>query len=309
LLFLLPVVPLGAVVFIDHTVLYTDLLALGLENGIGISILLTFSIFLYYSIQTSLSIIPSRETDTLRLNLSFLLTNSVLRKKISFKAFGGGIRSRIIFIVLSAGIISPFYIISVVSRTKVEIIILWQALVDISIFIAQNPFFTFQHVVTEIRSNIIFIGNKTEVIDTLFFFQQSFGKWNFLPDTYMSSSSDWIHGLLTVILWIGIISFYVYLLRKSGQYPLKSALGAILLIIMNFVWILFALGFGSLRDEGVPTGIPSLEDISLLVKFDIRIEEFFILPLGLLLFLIAAILIFIQFLKRRNVDKLNTSKV
>ncbi len=309
LLVLLPVIPLGGVVFIDHTVLYTDLLALVLENGIYVLILLTFSIFLYYSIQTSLSIIPSRETDTLRLNLSLFRTNSVLKKKISFKSFLGGIRSRIIFIVLSAGIISPFYIISIASRTKVEIVILWQALVDISIVIAQNPFFTYQHVVTEIRSNIIFIGNKTEVIDNLFFFQQSQGKWNFLPDTYMSSNSDWMHGLFTVILWIGIISFYVYLLRKSGQYPLRSALGAVLLIIMNFVWILFAMGFGSMMDEGGPTGIPSLEDMSLIINFDISIEEFIILPIGLLLFLIGAILIFIQFLKRRKAEKLGTPDV
>ena len=309
LLCLLPGFPLGVVVFVDHTILYTDLLAIILENCISVLILLTFSIVLYSSISTSLSIIPNNEIDTLKLNLSGFFTNSISKRSISFKSILYGIRSRIIIIIISAGIISPFYILSVVARTKVEIVFIWQALVDISMLIVQNPFFTYQHVVTEIRSNIIFIGNRTEVIQEFFFFQQSRGKWNFLPDTYMSSSSDWIHGLLTVILWIGIISFYVYLLRISGQYPLKSALGAVLLIIMNFVWILFALGFGSLTEGGRPSGIPSLEDISFIIKFDISIKEFLILPLGFLLFLIAAVIIFIQFLKRRNKEKLTTSMV
>ncbi|MHA2157164.1 MAG: hypothetical protein ACXABU_17615, partial [Candidatus Hodarchaeales archaeon] len=185
--------------------------------------------------------------------------------------------------------------------TKIEIIKFFQALVDLSIFIAQNPFFTYQHVVTEIRSNVIFIGNYTETLDQLFLLQQSLGKWNFLPDTYMSTSADWIHGLLTVFLWFSIIILYVYLLRKSKEYPLKAALGAVVLIFMNFIWILLAMGLGSISPEGRPSGVPPLEDMSLLVNFDIQIKTFLILPLGLLLFLLAAIIISIQvFKKRRN---------
>ena len=71
--------------------------------------------------------------------------------------------------------------------------------------------------------------------------------------------------------------------------------------VMNFFWILLAMGLGSIREGGEPSGMPSLEDMSLLVKFDIQIKEFLILPLGLLLFLIAAIIISIQvFFRRKN---------
>ena len=300
ILFLLPIIPFGGVIFVDHTILYADLLAMILENGISIVLLLLFSLFLYYSIYSSLSIIPNNEINTLTFNLSREFTNNISRKKFSFKSILRGIRSRIISIILLAGIISPFYILTVVSRTKIEIIVLFQTLIDISISIAQNPFFTFQRVVTNTRSNIPFIGNSTEVINNLFFLQQSQGNWNFLPDSFMSSSSDWIHGLLTVMLWFGIIVLNFYLLRRSKQYPLKAVLGVVLLIMMNFVWILLVMGLGSISEEGGSSGMPPLEDMSLLINFDMTIKEFLILPLGLLLFLIAALIILIQCFYRKK---------
>ncbi|MHA1977558.1 MAG: CPBP family intramembrane glutamic endopeptidase [Candidatus Hodarchaeales archaeon] len=297
----LPIFPLGVIVFVDHTILYTDLLALILENGVSLLVILVSSFVIYYSIYSKHRFVPNDQRKTSYIGFNWDSTKLSIRNKFSLKIIFRGVRSRIVFILLLFGVISPFYILSITSITKIDVLIFLGALIDVSILIAQNPFFTFQRVVTKIRSNIIFIGNSTEILNQFFLFQQSLGKWNFLPDTYMSSSADWIHGLLTVIIWLSIIILYGYLLKKSKQYPLKAALGAVVLIIMNFFWILLAMGFGSISEGGEPSGMPSLEDMSLLVEFDIQIKEFLILPLGLLLFLIAAIIISIQvFLRRKN---------
>ncbi|MHA2109131.1 MAG: CPBP family intramembrane glutamic endopeptidase, partial [Candidatus Hodarchaeales archaeon] len=281
LILLIPMFPLGINVFIDHTVLYTDLLAVIIQNGLSIIILVASSLLIFYSVRADLSQTPDNEIKTLMLSFNWdirklflkeqisfrpilkeqISFRSILKKLISslrsilrgflskirnilllFRSILREIRAQIVFIILLLGVISPFYILSVVSLTKVEIIIVFQALVDLSIFIAQNPFFTYQHVVTEIRSNVIFIGNSTETLDQLFLLQQSIGKWNFLPDTYMSGSTDWIHGLLTVGIWFGIIILYAFLIKKRKNLSLKVALGAISLIVMNFLWILLALG-------------------------------------------------------------------
>jgi hypothetical protein len=299
-LFLMPIFPLGVNIFIDHTILYTDLLATILENGLSTIILVICAIILFYSFQADLSLIPINEIKTIILRFKLDAKNSISKKDVSVRSILGGIRARMVFILLLLGVISPFYILSVVSLTKVEIVIVFQTFINLSIFIAQNPCFTYQHIVTEIRSNVVFIGNSIETVDQLFLFSQSIGKWNFLPDTYMSTSADWIHGLLTVVFWFGIIILYIYLLRKSKQYPIKAALGAVLLIVMNFIWLLLAMGLGSISPEGRPSGIPSLEDMSLLVNFDIQIKNFLILPLGLLLFLMAAIIILIGGFKNRR---------
>ena len=297
----LPIFPLGVIVFVDHTILYTDLLALILENGVSLSVISISSFLIYFSIISKHRFLPNDQRKTVHIGVNWDSAKLSIRSKLSLKGIFRGIRSRFVFLILLFGVISPFYILSIASVTKIDVIIVFQALIDVSIFIAQNPFFTFQRVVTKIRSNVIFIGNSTEILNQFFLFQQSLGKWNFLPDTYMSSSADWIHGLLTVIIWLSIIILYGYLLKKSKQYPLKAALGAVILIIMNFFWILLAMGLGSIREGGEPSGMPSLEDMSLLVKFDIQIKEFLILPLGLLLFLIAAIIISIQvFFRRKN---------
>ncbi|MHA1993371.1 MAG: hypothetical protein ACW97Z_02405 [Candidatus Hodarchaeales archaeon] len=95
----------------------------------------------------------------------------------------------------------------------------------------------------------------------------------------MSGSTDWIHGLLTVGIWFGIIILYAFLIKKRKNLSLKVALGAISLIVMNF----------------------------LLINFDIQIKEFLILPLGLLLFLLAALILVIQFFYRRRKQSRTTT--
>ena len=77
---------------------------------------------------------------------------------------------------------------------------------------------------------------------------------------------------------------------------------------MNFIWILLAMGLGSIRPEGGPSGLPSLEETSLLVNFEIQIKNFLILPLGLGLFLLAAKIIMIQVLKKRRKRQLVVSE-
>ncbi len=317
ILILVPIFPLGGVVFVDHFILYSDHLAMVLEYCITLLFLGFISFFLYYSVRSSLSTIPENKIKTMRISLNLKRSREYSRKNSSLKSILRGImsyvtysflrifqeiKSHLIFLILLLGIISPFYILSIVSLTKVDIIIVLKVFIDTSVFIAQNPFFTFQRVVTKIRSNVVVIGSKTEIFNQLFIFQQAPGKWNFLPDTYMTSSADWIHGLLTVSVWFGIIFLYYFLLKRSRDYPIKAAIGAIILVVLNFFWILLAMGLGSISEEGEPSGMPSLQDMSLLVNLDIQIKEFLILPLGLSLFLLAAIVILLQALFKRRKD-------
>ncbi len=297
---ILPIIPFGSIIFIDHTILFVDIWAKLIQNGLIIILLILILFYSYSSIHQQLGQYTDNETNLLTINLTTIKAKVKSINKESLNNFFRVFFSQIAISIIIIGILSPFYILSVSSLTKIEIIIIWQALVDVKITIAQNPFFTFQHIINEIRSNIVFIGNKTEEIYQFLPFQQSLGKWNFLPDTYMASEADWIHGLVTVVIWFIIIIFCIYIIQNGKKYPLKTILGVVLLVVLNFFWILLVLGLGSISEQGGPSTIPSLNQTSLLLQFNISVKEFMILPIGLIFLLIGAILIAIQYLYRKN---------
>ncbi|MFX1515182.1 MAG: type II CAAX prenyl endopeptidase Rce1 family protein [Promethearchaeota archaeon] len=308
IIFILPIIPFGLILFIDHLVLYTDLGGILIKTIIKSFFLGLAILICGYQIKTNNELFKAFSEPTISFTLMLKEKYRDLKEnyaqmiritpKVIFRHIG------VIFLVLGA--ICPLFLFSMAATifTRIQYV---GTIVEVDMYLntGQGPFFSFSRV--EMRSwspmiPIIPIPRQTE--EMFYFLKHTNGQWNFLPDTFMAHPGDWIHGLMTVSTWfliLGLLSFVVIEYRRNRR--ITAGIGVFGILGAELLWYLFTMGLGSIPSGEEPPPPSTNQTMSQFLQMDFELTNFLILPLGLILFLIAATIILASGIWRHYKEK------
>jgi membrane protease YdiL (CAAX protease family) len=300
----LPIVPMGVVLFTDHTIIYNDFGGVLARSAFKLPILSVLAFVSFIGIKSNRSLYEEAEEPNLVLKP--IVTDYYLKMRNNYstliRQIPGIIFSHFSIILLFVGAIIPLFIFSMSATGLIQVAFLWVE-TKVEYIFGQSPFFSYSWVYTETKSSLSFLGyRKTE--EYLYFLKHNNGKWNFLPDTFMSHPGDWIHGLITVGTWfLFLILLAVSVREYINNRKLNAALAILGVIITDFLWLQFAFGLGSIPAGGESQ--PSLLSQTLLqfIETDFKVLSFLLLPIGLIVLLIAILVLLTVWIRQRRKDK------
>jgi membrane protease YdiL (CAAX protease family) len=302
---ILPIVPMGIVLFIDHTIIYNDLGGVLAKSAFKLPILSLLAFVSFIGIKSNRSLYEEAEEPNLVLRP--IVTDYYLKMRNNYSTLIRQI-PRIIFshfsiILLFVGAIIPLFIFSMSATGLIQVAFLWVE-TKVEYIFGQSPFFSYSWVYTETKSSLFFLGVRKTTDEYLYFLKHNNGKWYFLPDTFMSHPGDWIHGLITVGTWfLFLILLAVSVREYINNRKLNAALTILGVIITDFLWLQFAFGLGSIPSEGESQ--PSLLSQTLLqfIETDFKVLSFLLLPIGLIVLLIAILVLLTIWIHQKRKDK------
>ncbi|UCE13988.1 MAG: hypothetical protein JSV04_02130, partial [Candidatus Heimdallarchaeota archaeon] len=301
----LPLIPFGLVLFIDHTIVYSDyggsLVRATLKSGLlaiitfycGMQILNKKTLFENYpDPNSSLKQILHGIYQKIRLDYSLKeVPQSFIRH------FG--------LVLLIIGVITPFFIFSIDLTVSASVVLFFSGQSDVELTLAQNTFLSFTQIITVTFIPVLwFFGYQRTDTEFFYLFKHTNGQWYFLPDTFMAHPGDWLHGLLTVGSWLLFIFLYFYAIYEYlHNREIISGVSVIGVIVTEILWLLFTLGLGSIPAEGEAPPSPLNQTVFQFVEMDFTLNSFLFLPVGLILFLLAAIILLISGIRQRRREK------
>ncbi|MFX0171389.1 MAG: type II CAAX prenyl endopeptidase Rce1 family protein [Candidatus Hodarchaeota archaeon] len=308
ILFLVPIIPFGFYLFIDHTILYNDIGGVITKDVLklgSLSCVFLVSIIGIKSNQRSFI-----EKTKLNSSLKPMILNYINEmryntrtniKMIPQKAF-----QHLGFIFFIIGIVFPPFIISMAAKGIIQIAIIFWAETTIEMTFSQSPFYSYSRIYTESFSTFYFLGVQRTRIESFYLLRHTNGGWYFLPDTFMTQSGDWIHGLLTVGTWFLFLGLFLLVIHEYIHNRRSTAGVAILgVIITEVLWLLLSFGLGSIPAEGEHPGPPVNQTFSQIVQADFQFLDFLFLPIGLFALLIAFLILLVVGIRQRRRKKKN----
>jgi hypothetical protein len=306
----LPIIPYGLILFVEHLILYTDLGGIFVKLIIkcfllGMIILISgfqiknneelFKVF--SEPMASVGLIITEKYHYFRNNYRKMIKET---PRFAFRHLG--------FFIIILGVISPIFLFSMGATIFTRVPGLGTIIeVNMDLDTGQNPFFSYSRV--EMRSKspwlpIIPIPRQRE--ETVYFLKHINGQWNFLPDTFMAHPGDWIHGLMTVGTWfliLGLICFILY--EYSRNRRIIAGIGVVCVTGAELLWYLFTIGIGSIPSGEEPLPPSTNQTLSEFLQMDFELNEFLILPLGLIIFLSAAAILLFSGIRHHYKEKQN----
>ncbi|MFX1283835.1 MAG: type II CAAX prenyl endopeptidase Rce1 family protein [Promethearchaeota archaeon] len=293
LFFLLPLIPSGFILFIDHTILYSDFWGSLVKIGIK-SVLLGIMIFVsgkqFFSDHSLFEAYPEPYI-SIKLIFNDYFYRIKKNYRIVIKESPQFIKHYFGFILFILGLISPMILIDMSATVFTSVPLLGRIIeVDIKMTSGQNPFLSYSRAEVSSRSPYFFMLPIHHTIDEMFyFFKHTNGHWYFLPDTFMSHPADWLHGLITVGTWfLLLILSYLVIREYRKNHETVAGVLVIALIAIEMLWYLFTLGLGSIPVEAEPV-LPNTDlTFSQFMQMDFEMNWFVSIPLGLILLFLAA---------------------
>ncbi|MFX1508334.1 MAG: type II CAAX prenyl endopeptidase Rce1 family protein [Promethearchaeota archaeon] len=310
----LPIIPFGLILFTDHLVLYSDLGGIVVKTMIkcfflGLVILICGfqiinkkeSLKVFSEPTSSLELVITEKYDYIKVNYRDMIRKT---PQFLFRHLGFLITSAVIII----GIISPIFLFSMGATIFTRVPGLGTIIeVNMDLDTGQNPFFSYSRVEMKSKSPLIPIlpiPRQTE--EVFYILKHTNGQWNFLPDTFMIHPGDWIHGLMTVGTWfiiLGLICFVLYEFSRNRR--ITAGIGVLCLTGAELLWYLFTMGIGSIPSGDEPPPPSTNQTLSQFFQMDFELNEFLILPLGLIIFLIAAAILLFSGIQHYYKEKRN----
>jgi len=290
ILVFLPLLPLGFVLFIDHTILYSDFWG-SLVKTVIKSVLLGTVIFI-----CGMQLISNHS-----LFEAYPEPNATI--KSTFRDFFFKIRNRIVIrdilvlIIFLLVVISPIFFIDMSATVFTSVPLLGRIIeVNMKITSGQNPFMSYSRVEVSSRSPLFPMLLIQRTIEEMFYFlKHTNGQWYFLPDTFMSNKSDWLHGLVTVGTWfLFLFLLYFAIYSYFNHRKIVAGFSAIAAIVTELLWYLLTLGFGSISLETAPPTPSADQTLSEFIKMDFEMNWLVIIPLGLIFLFLAAIFFLVE---------------
>lgn len=288
-IFLLPLIPLGLVLFIDHTILYNDFQGSLIKTVI--KSLFLGAIVLFCGIQIKLNTLLFKACSEPNSSLRPIIQGYYLKirnnyrtmikeaPRVVFRHFG------ILFLFLGA--VSPFLYFSA-KATMHTTILIFEVAIEMTMTSGQNPFLSFSQISLVERPDNPLIQPMTEEI--FYFLKHTDGQWYFLPDSFMSHPDDWFRGLITVGIWF---LFFILLFFALYEYlhnrKIIAGVLVISVIIIEALWWIVVMGEPTIFTV-IESAISQIADRFPFVQVEYELSNFFILPLGLVFFLLAALI-------------------
>lgn len=312
ILILLPLVPFGIVLFVDHTILYNDFGGSLVETVITI-ILLGLAIFVcgimitsYYSLFEAYS----------KPNIPFTTILRDIYQKIRkfphemIKENPKALVRHIGVIILILGAISPVILIAMDATVFTTIVLFIRGQTEMEMISGQNPFMSFTRVSIITRSDVLWMIPPQGTTEEMFYIlKHTNGQWYFLPDTFMSGPGDWLNGLMTVGTWF---LFLILLFYAVYEYYKNRRILAGLLVIgvigTEILWYLLTFGIGSTSGGGGPPTPSTNQTLSQFIQMDFEMNSFILLPLGLIILILAAVLFLFSGIWHHRKEKSDTSR-
>lgn len=298
---LLPLIPFGLVLFIDHTVIYSDyggsLVRTVIKSGfLGI---IAFYCGIQLQKDQSLYEIYPEPNSSLKLILHGIYQK--IRLDFSVKEVPRSIVRHFGLLLLIIGAITPFFIFSIDATMYASVAVLFSGKSNIEVTFAQSAFLSFTQIITVTFIPIIWFLNLRTYDELFYFLKHINGQWYFLPDTFMAHPGDWFHGLLTVGTWLLFLLLYFYTIYEYLQNrKIIAGVSVIGAIVAEILWLLFTLGLGSIPAEGKSSPSPINQTLSQFVEMDFKLNSFFFLPVGLILFLLVALIFLISGIRQKR---------
>ncbi len=303
---LIPLIPYGLLLFVDHTVLYTDYSGELVRTVLKLAILVGIILI---SLKGSLmKEIPLEERTAKNISSKLIFLgyyrelrlnprNKLLKLvKTPFRHIG--------VILLIFGAILPLIYVSMKATGTFEVIILWVADTNIEVTFFQSPFLSYIRGLTEFSSIIYFLPVQRVFSEVFYLFKHTNGKWYFLPDTFMSTPSDWIHGIMTAGMWFIFMFLFFFVIREYlRNRKLYAGIGVLGVLISETFWMLLVSGVGAASSQGGPPVAGTNSTLSLLIQTTFEIEEFLFLPIGLLFLGIAFFYLLTSGIRQRRREK------
>ncbi|MFX0185071.1 MAG: lysostaphin resistance A-like protein [Candidatus Hodarchaeota archaeon] len=306
----LPIIPMGLVLFIDHTIIYNDLGGVLARTAFKLPSLSLLAFASFMGIKSNRSL--NEEAREPNLVLKPILADYYLKTRKNFRTLIREIPrltfSHFSLILLFVGAVVPLFIFSMSATGSIQIAFIWvETKVDYKL--GQSPFFSYSWIYTETKSSISFLGEKTTE-EYLYFLKHNNGKWYFLPDTFMSHPGDWIHGLITVGSWFLFLILLAVTVREyANNRKLNAAVAILGVIITDFLWLQFAFGLGSIPAEGELDQSLLTQTLLQFIETDFKVQNFLLLPIGLIILLIAIIILLTIWIRQKRKDKREFAQV
>ncbi|UCG04513.1 MAG: CPBP family intramembrane metalloprotease [Candidatus Heimdallarchaeota archaeon] len=308
LIILLPVIPFGLVIFVDRTILFGDLGGSLLKTIIksfslgavvlicGIQIITNKELYKACS-EANTSLLKTMQDyySNLRENYQDLIKKNL---RGIFRNFG--------IIILIIGALCPIFFFSMAATIFTRVPGLGTLIeVNMEMRSGQNPFYSYSRVDISSRSPWFWMIPTQRTTQEMFYLlKHTNNGWYFLPDTFMSHPGDWIHGLLTVSTWFFILFlmyFVVHEYRRNRK--IIASCVVICLIGTELLWYLLTMGIGSIPSGEGPPPPSANQTLSQIFQMDFEMNEFLILPLGLIIFLSVAIIFLYSGVRHRLREK------
>ena len=307
-LVILPIIPFGSILFIDHLVLYTDVGGILIKTIIKSFFLGAIVLFSSYQIKTndelfkaysepmiSIPLILKEKYRHLKENYLEMIKST---PRVVYHHFG--------ILILVLGVLCPLFLFSMGATIFTRVPGIGTIIeVNMDLETGQNPFFSFSRVEMRTRSPMVpILPIPRQRQEVFYLLRHTNGQWNFLPDTFMAHPSDWIHGLMTVGTWFFILAllyFVVHEYRRNNR--IIAGIGVICITGAELLWYLFTMGLGSLPSGEEPPTPSSNQTLAQIFQMDFELTDFFILPLGLIIVLIAAFIILGSGVRRHYKEK------
>lgn len=293
ILFILPLVPFGLIIFIDHTILYGDFEGTLIKTIIKSFFLGILVLVCGIQIITNQLLYEASSEPNASLLLLLKAKYSDIRENYQdiIKKIPRGIIRNFGIIILVLGVLTPIFFFSMGATIFTGVPGLGTIIeVNMNMRSGQNPFWSYSRVEVSSRSPwfwMIPIQRTTE--EMFYFLKHTNGLWYFLPDTFMSQPGDWIHGLMTVGTWFLILILLYFTIHEyKRNHKIIAGFAVIGVIGTELLWYLFTMGIGSIPSGGGPPPVSTNQTLSQLIQMDFELSEFLILPLGLIIFLVAA---------------------
>jgi hypothetical protein len=302
----IPIIPVGIYVFIDHTIIYNDIGGVIAKAVLRLGSLSCVALVSVVGIQSNQS--SFKENIKLNSSLKPMILNYINKMRhntrTNIKMIPRKVFQHLGFIFFIIGIVFPPLIISMAAKGIIQVAIVFWAETTIEMTFSQSPFYSYSRVYTESLSTFYFLGVRRTLNESFYFLRHTNGGWYFLPDTFMTQPSDWIHGLLTVGTWFLFLGLLLLAVREYIRGRKLTAGVAILgVIITEVLWLLLTFGMGSNPGERDYPGSPINQTFSQVVHADFQFLDFLFLPIGLIALLMAVLIILIVGIRQRRRKK------
>jgi len=308
ILIVLPILPFGLILFIDHLVLYTDVGGILIKTVIKSLILGVIILFCGYQIKTNNELYKTNSESMISITLILKEKYRYLKENYPemIKNTPQIVIRHLGVIILALGAICPIFLFSMGATIFTRVPGIGTIIeVNMDLDTGQSPFFSFSRVEMRSRSPLVpIIPIPRQRQEMFYFLKHTNGQWNFLPDTFMTHPGDWIHGLMTVGTWFLVLAlfyFTVHEYRRNSR--ITAGIGVICITGAELLWYLFTMGLSSIPSGEEPPPPSTNQTLSQIFQMDFELTEFFILPLGLIIFLIAAIIILGSGVQRHYKEK------
>ncbi|MFX0051382.1 MAG: type II CAAX prenyl endopeptidase Rce1 family protein [Candidatus Hermodarchaeota archaeon] len=300
---LIPIIPVGIYVFIDHTILYNDI------GGVIAKAVLRLSSLSCVALVSVIGIKSNQRSFLEKTKLNSSLKPMILdyinkmryNTRTNIRMIPSKVFQHLGFIFFIIGIVFPPFIISMAAKGIIQIAIIFWAETTIEMTFSQSPFFSYSRVYTESLSTFYFLGVQRTTIESFYFLKHTNGKWYFLPDTFMAHPGDWIHGLLTVGTWFLFFGLLLFAVREYiNNRKLTAGVTILGAIITEVLWLLLTFGLGSIPAERDQSGPSINQTFSQIVQADFQFLDFLFLPIGLFALLMAVLILLVVGIRQRR---------